>query len=306
MLDIRRTPPEGVRVDARIANVAARQWTIVTLADLRGCGLSQQAVSKRVAAGRLFRRFRGVYSVVPNPPLEGCFLAAVLACGPGAALSHFSASALRGWVAWDFRAPEVTAPTHRAQPGIRVHQSATLERTFVRGIPVTPPARTLADLSAAAPAKQLRRAVNEALNQRAITPTDLLASGHRGARKLRAILADAAPTRSENEDVVLAVLARAGLPRPDVNQQYLGYIPDFRWPEHGVILEADSRRFHDHALARADDRARQAVLEAAGEIVLRTTWREIVTRPHAVVARVRGALASAAFHNQRLCEPTFA
>ena len=84
-----------MRVDARIANIAARQWTIVTLDDLRSCGLSQQAVSKRVQAGRLFRRFRGVYSVVPNPPLEGCFLAAVLACGPGAVLSHFSAAALR-------------------------------------------------------------------------------------------------------------------------------------------------------------------------------------------------------------------
>jgi very-short-patch-repair endonuclease len=293
-------------LDARIANLAARQWTIVTLEDLRACGLTQQAVSKRVATGRLFRRFCGVYSVVPNPPLEGCFMAAVLACGPLAVLSHFSASALRGWVAWDFRAPEVTAPTLRLHPGIRVHRSANVERVYVGGIPVTPPARTLADLSAHAPDKQLRRAVNEALNQRAIKATDLLASRHRGARTLRAILAESAPTRSENEDVVLAVLARAGLPRPEVNEPYLGYVPDFRWPDHRVILEADSRRYHDHLLARADDRARQAVLEAAGETVLRTTWRELVTRPHAVVARVRDTLASVEFHNHGLCESTLA
>jgi very-short-patch-repair endonuclease len=306
VLDIQHSQPEVVRVDARIANIAARQWTILTLDDLRSCGLTQQAVSKRVSAGRLFRRFCGVYSVVPNPPLEGCFLAAVLACGPFAALSHFSAAALRGWVEWDFRAPEVTAPGPRAHPGIRVHRSPEIERVYVSGIPVTSPARTLADLSAEVPEKQLRRAVNEALNQRAITATDLLATGHRGAKQLRAILAESAPTRSENEDVVLAVLAAAGLPRPEVNQPYLGYVPDFRWPEQRVILEADSRRFHDHLLARADDKARQAVLEAAGETVLRTTWREVTTRPHAVVARVRGALASAEVHNHGLCESTLA
>jgi hypothetical protein len=306
VLDVRQTPPEVVRVDARIANLAARQWTIVTLDDLRRCGLSQQAVSKRVAAGRLFRRFRGVYSVVPNPPLEGCFLAAVLACGPGAVLSHHSAAALEALVEWDFRAPEVTAPTPRFHPGIRVHRSDTVECVYVKGIPVTPPARTLMDIAAGTPAKQLRRAVNEALNQRAIKAVDLMTSHRRGAKKLRAILADAAPTRSENEDVVLAVLARAGLPRPDVNVPYLGYVPDFRWPDQRVILEADSRRCHDQPLARADDKRRQAALEAAGETVLRTTWREIVARPHEVVARVRDALATVDFHNQRLCEPTLA
>jgi very-short-patch-repair endonuclease len=288
VLDVRQ--PKVERVDARIANIAARQWTIVTLDDLRRCGLSQQAVSKRVAAGRLFRRFQGVYSIVPNPPLEGCFLAAVLACGPGAVLSHSSAAALQGLVEWDFRAPEVTAPTSRLHPGIRVHRGTDVECVYIKGIPCTPPARTLMDLAASEPEKRLRRAVNEALNQRLITVTDLMTTHHRGARRLRAILADAAPTRSENEDLVLAVLQRAGLPRPEVNVPYLGYVPDFRWPEQRVILEADSRRFHDHLLARADDQARQAVLEAAGETVLRTTWRETVTRPHAVVARVRAAL----------------
>ena len=288
VLDTRH--PQLERVDARIANVAARQWTIVTLEDLRSCGLSQQAVSKRVAAGRLFRRFQGVYSVVPNPPLEGCFLAAVLACGPGAVLSHFAAAALAGWVAWDFRAPEVTAPTARLHPGIRVHRSADVERVYVKGIPCTPPARTLMDIAAGEPETRLRRAVNEALNQRLIKVAELVTSHRRGARKLRAILADAAPTRSENEDVVLAVLAAPGCRGRTSTQPYLGYVPDFRWPEQRVILEADSRQFHDHLLARADDKARQAVLEAAGETVLRTNWREAVTRPHAVVARVRAAL----------------
>jgi hypothetical protein len=288
--DRRVVRPQPEQVDARVARRAAAQWTIVDVHDLRACGLSDDAILTRVGTGRLYRRFRGVYSVVPNPSLEGCFMAAVKACGLDAVLSFFSAAALYGWLTWDFRAPEVTALTPRYHAGLRTHRSAQVERTYVKGIPVTPPVRTLMDLAACASGEQLRRAVNEALNQRRIRAGELVTSHHRGAVKLRAILASAAPTRNENEDVVVAVLARAGLPAPQVNQPYLGYVPDFRWPERRVILEADSRRFHDHLLARAADQERQAVLEAHGETVLRTTWREVVTRPEVVVRRVRAAL----------------
>jgi very-short-patch-repair endonuclease len=278
-------------VDARIAQCAARQWSIVDVEDLRRCGLSHGAVLTRLASGRLYRCFRGVYSVVPNPTLEGCFMAAAKAGGPGAVLSHRSAAALYGWIAWDFRDPEITVAKPCRRPHLRAHRSSNVETAYVKGIPVTSPARTLMDLAAKESERTLRRAVNEALNQRRVTLEELLQGGHRGAGKLRAILAEAAPTRSENENRVLALLARAGLPKPDVNQPYLGYVPDFRWPDRKVILEADSRRFHDHPLARAADKARQAVLEAHGETVLRTTWHEAVTRPHAMVARVREALA---------------
>src|SRR5262245_51704145 len=80
--------PEGDKVDVRIARMAARQWSVLDLADLAACGLSRQAVGKRVRAGRLFTIHRGVYAVGhPNLALEGRFLAAVKACGPGAVLS---------------------------------------------------------------------------------------------------------------------------------------------------------------------------------------------------------------------------
>ena len=276
--------------DARVAQRAARQWTIVDVDDLRACGLSDDAIQTRAHGGRLFRRYRGVYSVVPNPSLEGCFMAAMKACGPSALLSHFSAAVLRGWLEWDFRSPEVTASTVRVHPGLRVHRGQHLERAYVRGIPITTPAQTIRDLAAEAPTEQLRRAVNAALHQRSLKPSDLVRGGHRGAAKLRTVLATAAPTANEHEDLVLAVLTDAGLPMPDVNQRFAGYVPDFRWADRRVILEADGRRFHDDPLSRADDQARQAVLEAAGETVLRTTWGEIVTRPGAVVHRVRAAL----------------
>jgi len=132
--------------------------------------------------------------------------------------------------------------------------------------------------------------VNEALNRGQIKASDLVTSRHRGAAKLRKILATAAPTRNEYEDVVNEIIHQAGLPKPDVNVRRGRHIPDFRWPVQRVILEADSRRYHGHLLARADDARRQALLEAQGELVLRTTWVEVVTRPSAVVGRVRAAL----------------
>jgi very-short-patch-repair endonuclease len=159
-----------------------------------------------------------------------------------------------------------------------------------RGIPVAPPARVIMDLAGKLPLAGRRRAVNEALNRGQVKVSDLVTRRHRGAAKLRKIIATAAPTRNEYEDIVLAVLHQGDLPTPDVNVRRGRFIPDFRRPEHRVILEADSRKYHDHLLARADDARRQAFLEAQGEIVLRTTWREVVTRPAVVVARVRAAL----------------
>lgn len=88
------------------------------------------------------------------------------------------------------------------------------------------------------------------------------------------------------------MLLQAGLPKPEVNQRRLRYFPDFRWPAQHVLLEADSRQFHDQMLARADDVRRQDVLEAHGDTVVRATWTEVTTRPDKVVRRVREALSS--------------
>jgi very-short-patch-repair endonuclease len=287
------TKPERVepdKVDVRAAQLAAEQWSVLDVTDLRRCGLSADAIAWRAANGRLFAKYRGVYSVIPNLSLEGEFLAAVKACGPDAVLSHFSAAVLWGWFDWDCRFPEVTTTNLRDHRGIYSHQSAYIERVIYKGIPVTPPARTVIDLSGKLPYAGVRRAVNEGLNRGQLQPSQLVTSKHRGAAKLRKILATAAPTRNEYEDVVLAILLEAGLPKPDVNVRQGRYFPDFRWSAHQVILEADSRRYHGHLLARADDAARQAILEAQGETVLRTTWWEIVTRPGAVTERVRAAL----------------
>jgi len=146
----------------------------------------------------------------------------------------------------------------------------------------------LIDLSSMLPYKQLRRAVNEALNQKLVKPHELVTANHRGARKLRAVVATGAPTKNEFEDLVHALLG--DLPKPEVNHPLLGYVPDFLWPDQDVILEADGRNTHDQLLARADDKTRQLILEQNGYTVLRITWRQATTLPQKLQARLRGTL----------------
>ena len=171
---------------------------------------------------------------------------------------------LYGWFDWDRRFPEVTAKNPRKHKGIYSHRSQAIERVIYRGIPVTPPARALIDVASDLPYDGARRAVNEALDREQVKAGDLVTSRHRGAAKLRRILATAAPTRNEYEDIVLAVIHQGGLPKPDVNARRGRYVLDFRWPAQRVILEADSRRYHGHLLARADDAERQRIPRGTG------------------------------------------
>jgi hypothetical protein len=169
-----------------------------------------------------------------------------------------------------------------------------------RNIPTTTPARTLIDLAAILPYKPLRRAVREA--QRTVPATKVLATldalgPRRGTTNLTKILATGpAPTRSELEDVVLDLLLKGGIPHPQVNVpltiQGRRVIPDFRWPEHRLVLEADGAAWHDDRLAREDDAERQALLEAHGERVLRVTWQQAVARRAQTLARVQAGVSS--------------
>ena len=236
-----------------------------------------------------------------NLKLEGRFLAAVKACGPTAVLSHFSAAALYELVRWDHRHPEVTTKNDRIHQGIRAHRSSMLEvqdTTRHKGIPVTTPARTLVDLASALPYKPLRRAVREAQRNlttiRQIIDTLDRLGPRRGSANLTKILTSGhAPTRSELEDAVLDLLLNAGFQRPDVNQPLTlnGHtvIPDFRWPNQRLIIEADGAAYHDDRLTREDDAERQAILEAHGERVLRVTWAQAIAQRTQTLKRIRAA-----------------
>jgi hypothetical protein len=239
-----------------------------------------------------------------NVPLEGTFLAAVKACGPGAVLSHYAAAALWEMLDWDARHPEVSVKdtTPRVHEGIRVHRTRFLEASDVarhRGVPVTSAPRTALDLCSQLPDRPARRAVRKAISLGCVSVRQLLQivdsqARRPGARRLRKIIASGAvPTRTELEDVVLDVILAAGLGRPDVNVPMVldGHrvIPDFRWPDRKLIVEADSRTWHDNKLAREDDAERQALLEAHGEHVVRVTWEQAVSNPTQTIRRLRSA-----------------
>jgi hypothetical protein len=288
-----------------LAERAARQWGVVSNDDLRACGLSFAAVSRRVRHGHLHRLHRGVYAVGhPRPPLEGRFLAAVMACGPGAVLSHFSAAALLGLVRWDARYPEVTVMGSgtRRHPGIRVHRTGLLEKGHVmrRGVLAhTSPARTLIDLASQLDYAKLRRAVRQALSMEIVELRELVEllsrlGERRGAGKLARIVATGpAPTRSELEDAVLDLILAGGLAHPKVGVPVVladrVVVPDFRWPEQRLVIEADGAAWHDNKLAREDDAERQALLEARGDQVLRVTWDQAMLQPAQTIARIKAA-----------------
>jgi predicted transcriptional regulator of viral defense system len=301
-----RTGPQVARADAAVARLAARQWGIVSIDELRACGLSNREIATRVRNSWLHRLYRGVYAVGhPNPPCEGRFLAAVKACGSAAVLSHFGAAALWGFVEWDERTPEVTVTRSRTprHVGLRAHRTCDLDRARdVRswhGIPITAPARTIVDMAADTNARRLRAAVRRAQSLGLVRLDELLEALARlgprgGTRKLKRIIATGpAPTRSVLEDVVLDLMLAAGFRRPDVNVPLFldgrRVIPDFRWPRERVVVEADGAAWHDHKLAREDDAERQALLEAHGERVVRVTWDQAVARPAETVARLRAA-----------------
>jgi hypothetical protein len=278
---------------------------VLSLDELRACGLSPDQVTHRLRKGWLHRVYSAVYAVGhPALSMQGRLLAAVKSIGKDAVLSHFSAAALWGFVEWDDRHPEVTVPRTGAESrsGIRVHRSSVLEPcdlTRHEGIPVTAPARTLVDLAAVVNHRLLRRAVRQAQSLRRVSVPGLVATirrlgPRRGARNLNRILANGpAPTRTELEDVVLNLILDTGLAPPDVNKPLRlasgRVIPDFRWPKHRVVVEADGAAWHENRLAREDDAERQATLEVSGERVLRVTWTQAITRPAETIARIQAA-----------------
>jgi very-short-patch-repair endonuclease len=295
------------RCDALVAERAAGEWGVLSIAELRDCGLSDWAVQRRVERGWLHRMHMGVYAVGHMAlPREGYFLGAVKACGPGAALSHFSAAELQEFLDPENRLPHVVipAPGTRAHPGIRVHRTACLDPadlTRVAGIPVTTPARTIADLAPLLSDRGLRRLVRRAQGERRVGVQQLMDTlerlgPRRGSRRLRGIIATGpAPTRSELENVVLDLILRGGFEHPDVNKPLViagrRVVPDFRWPRERLVVEADGAAWHDNPVAKVEDRERQALLEAHGERVMRVTWDEAIAEPSRTLARLESARA---------------
>jgi very-short-patch-repair endonuclease len=294
------TQTEVSGVDRIIAELAEGQHAVVGRAQLLKLGLGREGIGHRVRCARLHPVYRGVYAVGHRLlSREGRWMAAILAMGGEGVLSHRSAAAL-----WGIRdggeLPEVTVPHWRpARPGLRVYSSSLAEdeRTRHLNIPVTSVSRTLLDLAAVLPRPRLELAIDRAEALELADPLPLAAlldchSGRRGAATLRAILHEGAvsaqTTASELENRFWAFIRGTDLPRPRVNLPIEAaarrFVADIAWPSARLIVELDSRGFHDTALAFESDRARDRALLAAGWRVIRITSRQLRNERAALLA----------------------
>jgi very-short-patch-repair endonuclease len=285
-------------LDAEIAALAERQHGVVALRQLRELGLSARAVSHRAARGRLHRIHRGVYAV-GHPKLTGYghWMAAVLACGPDAALSHRSAAGLWGLRPDNRRKSDISLPGPSARPkqAIEVHRSVTLtagDLTTVDGIPCTTVARTLVDLGDVVHRRGVERAVEQAEVLRLFDLGEVeravaRAGPRRGTGVLLSVLADLdAPslTDTELEERFLTICRDAALPSPEVNVwMTLGdgspIKIDFLWRGERIAVETDGGRFHRTRQSRERDARRDQLLRLAAFEPVRFTGRQVAKEP---------------------------
>jgi len=296
---------EGV-LDERLAALAGRQHGVVSRAQVRELGLSPSGIGHRVRRGNLHIVHRGVYAVGHAAvALDGLRMAAVLACGPDAALSHVSGAALLGFRETTSVLFDVTARTRASRPGLRVHRAALDPRDVVTvcGIPVTAPARTLIDLADVLTDDATVRAFEEAIRLRLLTPADVeeVLERHPGRRAIPLLTAQLSRhlpgiqrTRSELEKAFVRLVETHDLrPRPQINAHVAGYEVDALWPARGRVVELDGLAFHRTRAAMRRDYGKALALTRAGLHVVRLDWEQVTAHAEAT-ARTLGALLRAA------------
>lgn len=302
-------------LDARIAGFARRQQGNVTRAQLLSAELGDDAIAGRVRRGLFRRMHRGVYFVGHGEITpKATAMAAVLACGAGAVVSHRSAAYLYEYLPYpaQHRVVEITVAGRALsqREGITIYRTASFDRRDIRtldGIPTTSPARTLLDVAASAP-DELDAAFDEAVFRKSVRMPQLRelvdrSAGRAGVTALR-VLVEAETSgqrnRREAEESFRALVKAAMLPKPESNARIGRFVVDFLWAEHRVIAELDGFATHGRRRAFEGDRARDGDLQALDYRVIRVTWRQLTREPYAVVARTAAILALAANARDRL------
>ncbi|MGH2917744.1 MAG: type IV toxin-antitoxin system AbiEi family antitoxin domain-containing protein [Solirubrobacteraceae bacterium] len=282
---------------ATTARIAAGQHGRVARRQLIAAGVDRNTIQRWLKDGRLHRVHKGVYAVGNRArSLRAHYMAAVLAAGDGAVLSHAAAAHLLGILRGRPPAPEVTVPTtaHRRRPGIVIHRVAhlpVLDAVTWHGIRTTDAPRILLDLARRLPLPDLTRACHEAWIHHDTTPRDIDACIARnptkkGAAKLRrAHGADV--TLSHLEDGFLDLLKAHGLPLPRTNIDYKGDKVDCRWPDRDLTVELLSYRYHASRHAFESDVARRRRSNHRAY-----TYGDVVERGAETAADIRRQLAS--------------
>jgi very-short-patch-repair endonuclease len=281
---------EGANTDRVVAGMGGRQHGVVSSVQLAHAGLDKDGISRRVKSGRLHRIHRGVYAVGhASIGFEGRCMAAALALGDRAVVSHRSAAALWGMLPAHGGVIDLTIPGdggRKTRSDIRVHRSVTLIArltTRQRGIPVTKPSRTLRDLRRTGPQPVFRAALRRALDLRLIRSSGI---------------PEADLTRSELERLFLALCRRHRFPQPEPNVRLGRYEVDFLWRDRGLVVETDGFHHHGHRAAFESDRAKDAHLQSLGYRVFRFTYRQVHDHPAEVAASLRPFLGPIALFEE--------
>lgn len=286
-----------------IREIAERQHGVIARRQLVDLGMGKSLIQDRVESGHFVPLHRGVFALGHRRiGRNGEWMAAVLACGTDAVLSHASAAHLWG-IRGSYGPIEVTRVSgHRRPHGVRLHQTRRLppEHLAVEaGIPVTSIERTLLDNAGRLDDRQLERMVVAADRSGRLSWPGLrrvldAAGGKKGRRRLRRVAERvdprAAETLSPTEVDFFALCLEVGLPLPQVNVLVEGQLVDFYWPNARLVVETDSYTYHSDRPAFERDHERTVALQAAGYTVHRATHKMLERNPDPVLKLVRDSL----------------
>lgn len=299
----------------KLMKLAERQHGAFSWSQAKTAGVGPNDLKVLLRREVVTRAVLGVYVLSGSPDTwRRKLMVAVLAAGPGAAVSGRAAAALwrvPGYAEGRIEVTQLRRPSRR-NPNGHEHSTTFLPAHQVKvidGIPVTSIERTVLDLCGRIYLHRATRLVKTVVGRKMTTLKDLgvtlietARQGRPGITMLRQVLGelaeDNAPTESELEDLVVAVLKAAGMEQP-VRQVEVGGTTapigriDFLFRAAGIVIEADSRAWHGEWVATEDDQRRDAFLTAAGFHVVRTNWRQLLEDPDLFVAAVRGALRRA-------------
>jgi hypothetical protein len=289
------------RAAVRLARLASRQEGVVHEAQVRTAGLDRRAAGRWVHAGRLHRKYPGVYLVGHRAlSFKGELVAALFYAGAGAALSHRSAA--HWWQLIPAPPPTIhisVARRTRPTDGIVLHHPTRLDRVLHHRLPVTPVARTLLDLATDATDHEVRKALAEADFHERLDARDLesvTGQGRPGSRRLRrayrAHLPELARTETPLEDEFLLLCERCGIPLPEPNVWIGEFRVDALWREERVVVELDGRDAHSSEARRLMDHRRDLKVRSLGYVVRRYSWHQVFRTPDSVARDVLEALAS--------------
>ena len=284
-----------------ITAIARAQQGSASRQQLLAAGIDRRAIDRRIRSGALIRKHPAVYQLgYANLAKFADETAALLACGPMAMLAGHSATTL-----WTLR-PGTARPIHilvpdehfgtRGLDGVIVHRSRILEPRDIRthrDLPVTSPARTVLDVAATLPDRDLGYIVNEGLTRGLLTEADIYeilrrAGRHPGRHTLTNLMANwtGTLTESQAQRQLLELIREAGLPLPESEVPLLEYRVDMLWRDLNLVVEVDGYGAHGTRSAFERDRRRDARLKTAGFTVIRFTAREIEHDPLAVIAQL--------------------